>query len=100
MLVDVPISVYEALLGTKVEVPTLDGPVTSQSRPARAAAPSCASKAAASRGTEKGDEFAVVKVIVPKTLDAEDKELVAKLQAKQPGQRAGGCEVVRAFVNT
>ncbi len=85
VLVDVPISLYEALLGTKVEVPTLDGPVTITIPPGTSSGAKMRIKGrGVARGTEKGDEFAVVKVIVPKTLDAEDKELVAKLQAKNP----------------
>ena len=34
------------------------------------------------RGKEKGDEYVVIKIIVPKDLDEEDKELVKKLQQK------------------
>ncbi len=36
------------------------------------------------RGDEKGDQLCVVKIIVPKDLDDEDRELVRKLQAKRP----------------
>jgi DnaJ-class molecular chaperone len=83
--VDVPVSVYEALLGGRVEVPTLDGPVT-VTIPAGA---SSGSKLrikgrGVERGGEKGDEYAVLKVVVPKNLDDEDKKLVEKLQAKHP----------------
>ena len=53
VLVDVPISLYEALLGTKVEVPTLDGPVTITIPPAPAAAPSSGSKSAASTAARR-----------------------------------------------
>ena len=36
------------------------------------------------RGEEKGDQYVVTKVIVPKDLDDEDKALVQKLQTKHP----------------
>jgi molecular chaperone DnaJ len=36
------------------------------------------------RGTEKGDQYSIVKVMVPKAIDEEDKQLLAKLQAKHP----------------
>jgi DnaJ-class molecular chaperone len=36
------------------------------------------------RGEEKGDQLVVVKVIIPKSLDDEAKELVRQLEAKAP----------------
>jgi curved DNA-binding protein len=83
--VDIPLSVYEALLGTKVQVPTLDGPVT-------LTIPAGASSGAklrikgrgVERGTEKGDQYAVVKIVVPKGLDDEDRKLVETLAGKHP----------------
>jgi curved DNA-binding protein len=82
---DVPLSMYEALLGTKLQVPTLDGPVT-------LTIPAGASSGAklrikgrgVERGAEKGDQYAVVKIVVPKGLDDEDKKLVQQLEAKHP----------------
>ena len=85
VLVDAPISVYEAILGTKVEVPTLDGPVTVTIPPGTSSSAKLRIKERGiHRGTEKGDEYVVVKIIVPKGIDPEDKELLAKLQAKRP----------------
>ena len=85
VLVDAPISVYEAMLGTKVEVPTLDGPVTVTIPPGTSSGAKLRIKERGiHRGTEKGDEYVVVKIIVPKGIDAEDKDLLAKLQAKRP----------------
>ena len=55
VLVDVPISVYEALLGTKVEVPTLDGPVTITIPPGTGSGAKLRIKERGiHRGTEKG----------------------------------------------
>ena len=85
ILLDVPISVYEALLGTKVEVPTLDGPVTLTIPPGTSSGAKLRIKGRGiERGDEKGDQFVVIKVIVPKNLDDEAMELVRKLQAKAP----------------
>ncbi|HEX3357431.1 MAG TPA: DnaJ C-terminal domain-containing protein [Tepidisphaeraceae bacterium] len=85
VLVDVPISLYEALLGTKVEVPTLDGPVTLTIPPGTSSGAKMRIKSRGiERGKEKGDEYVVVKIIVPKDLDASDKEAIAKLQEKHP----------------
>ena len=85
VLVDVPISMYEALLGTKVEVPTLDGPVTVTIPPGTSSGAKLRIKGRGiERGTEKGDEYVVVKIAIPKELDASDKETITKLQQKHP----------------
>jgi len=85
ILVDVPLSLYEALLGTKVEVPTLDGPVTLTIPPGTGSGAKLRIKGRGiERGEEKGDQFVVTKVVVPKNLDDEARELVKRLQAKAP----------------
>jgi curved DNA-binding protein len=82
---DLPVSLYEALLGTKVDVPTLDGRVTLTVPPGTGGGARLRIKGAgAHRGEEKGDQFVIVKVLLPKPLDSDDKEAVAKLQTKHP----------------
>lgn len=88
---DVPVSVYEALLGTKVQVPTLDGPVT-------VTVPAGTSSHArlrikgrgVERGAEKGDQYVVIKIVVPKGLDDEDKATLERLASKYPIDARGG----------
>ena len=36
------------------------------------------------RAGEKGDQFVIIKIMVPRTLDAEDKQTVEKLARKHP----------------
>ncbi len=85
ILVDLPISLYEALLGTKVEVPTLEGPVTLTIPPGtNSGAKLRIKERGIFRGSDKGDQFVVMKVIVPKNLTADEVELVKKLQATHP----------------
>jgi DnaJ-class molecular chaperone len=85
VLLDLPVSLYEALLGTKVQVPTLDGPVTLTIPPGTSSGAKLRIKGrGVQRGEDKGDQLVIVRVIVPKTLDDEDKELVRKLERKHP----------------
>ena len=85
ILVDVPISLYESLLGTKVEVPTLDGPVTLTIPPGTSSGAKMRIKGRGiERAGEKGDQFCVTKIIVPKNLDEDDKKLVDQLAKKHP----------------
>jgi len=85
ILVDVPISVYDAMLGTKANVQTLDGPVTITIPPGTSSGAKLRIKGrGVYRGDEKGDQFCVIKIIVPRDLDDDDKELVRQLQAKRP----------------
>ena len=69
ILLDVPISVSEALLGGKVEVPTLDG------RRVDVKIPPGTSSGAKSRlrglGIAGGDQYLVFKIVVPKGLPGE-----------------------------
>lgn len=80
--VEVPITLAEAVLGGKVDVPTLDG--------GRAAAtvPPGTSSGAKLRlrglGIAGGDLFAVLKVVVPKNLDAKSKELFEEFARRNP----------------
>jgi DnaJ-class molecular chaperone len=85
VLLDVPISLYEALLGTQVTVPTLDGRVTITIPPGTNSGAKLRIKGAgAYRGTEKGDQLCVIKVIVPKNLDANDIAAVDMIRNKHP----------------
>jgi DnaJ-class molecular chaperone len=84
ILIDVPISLWEALLGTKVEVPTLDGPVTLTIPAGTSSHAKLRIKGRGiERGSEKGDQYIVVKVIVPKDL-GDDRATIEELAKKHP----------------
>jgi DnaJ-class molecular chaperone len=85
VLVDVPISVWEAFEGTKVEVPTLDGPVTLTIPPGTSSGAKLRIKGRGiERGGEKGDQYVVTKIIMPKDLDEEDNKSIDHLAKKHP----------------
>ncbi len=97
VLLDLPISIYEAMLGTKVEVPTLDGPVTLTVRPGTSSGGKLRIKGRGiERGTEKGDELVVIKIIVPREIDDEGRRTGEKTPNKIPGRCPRRCEVVTA----
>jgi DnaJ-class molecular chaperone len=82
---DLPISLYEAILGSKVTVPTLDGPVTLTIPPGTSSGAKLRIKGRGiERGGEKGDEYVVVRVLVPKDLDEEEIKSIEKMQQKHP----------------
>ena len=82
---ELPLSMYEAVLGTKVQVPTLDGSVTLTVPPGTGGGAKMRIKGhGIERGTEKGDQFVEIRVQVPKGLDPEDKAIIEKLSVKYP----------------
>jgi DnaJ-class molecular chaperone len=83
--IDLPISMYEALLGTKVSVPTLDGSVTMTIPPGTSGGAKLRIKGqGVDKGTEKGDQLVEIRVVVPKSLEPDDKAVIEKLAAKYP----------------
>lgn len=82
---DVPLSLYEALLGTKVTVPTLDGQVTLTIPPGASSGAKLRIKGhGIERAGEKGDQYVVVRIIVPKNLDDDDKAAIEQIARKHP----------------
>ncbi len=85
MLLEVPINVWEALLGAKIEVPTLDGPITISIPPGSSGGQKLRLKGKGiQRGDERGDQLVVLKVIVPKFIDDDDRVVIEKLRTKHP----------------
>jgi len=83
--IDVPITLYEAVLGGKVRVPTLDGAVdlnvpagTSSGRTFR-----IGGKGMPAEG-KNGDLFATVRIALPDTSDRELEELMRKWRDHKP----------------
>jgi len=83
IVLDLPLTVAEAALGTRLEVPTLDGRVTltvpagsrsgQRLRLRGRGTPSA-------RGRAAGDQIAVIQIVTPKKLDARSKEILEELQ--------------------
>ncbi|HEY1686403.1 MAG TPA: DnaJ C-terminal domain-containing protein [Tepidisphaeraceae bacterium] len=86
IFVDLPISVYDALLGAKADVPTLDGAMVQMTIPpgTNSGAKLRLKGRGIERGDEKGDQFVTIKILLPKDLDAEDQETIRKLASKHP----------------
>jgi len=85
IVLEVPVSLYEALLGTKVEVPTLEGPVTVTIPPGTSSGAKLRIKARGiERGEDRGDQYVLPRVIVPKNLDDEDRKRIDELSKKHP----------------
>lgn len=86
LLMDLPLSIAEAVLGAKVEVPTLDGGRVSLIVPAGTSSGMklrLRGKGAPDRHSgERGDQFVVVKIIVPKTISAEAELLIKTFDEK------------------
>jgi DnaJ-class molecular chaperone len=82
---DLPVSLYEAAFGAKVDVPTLDGKRTLTIPPGTSSGAKLRLKAhGVQRGEEKGDQIVITKIIIPKSMDAEDRKAIEKLAAKHP----------------
>lgn len=85
LLVDVSISVPEAVLGAKIDVPTLDGSSVSATVPPGTS--SSAKLRLRGLGINGHDLFAVLKVVVPKGVDGRGRELMeefARLYPQKP----------------
>ena len=81
---DLPISITEAALGAKVDLPTIDG-MTTVTIPAG----TCGSRklrlkgkgAAGPRGGARGDQYVVIKIVPPQKLSDRQVELLRELQS-------------------
>ena len=91
---EVPVTLTEAMLGAKIEVPTIDGPTamtlppgTQNGRRFR-----LRGKGAPNRqGNERGNQYVRVHVVLPETLDERSRELLEEFSARNPMQpRAKG----------
>jgi len=88
LAVEVPISVSEAILGARVEVPALDGstkslpipPGTSGGRRLRLKGQGIP----ASKTSPDGDLYLMIKVVVPPKVDDESRQLIEKFAALNP----------------
>ncbi len=82
---DLPISLYEAAFGAKVDVPTLEGKRTLTIPPGTSSGAKLRIKGhGIARGEEKGDQIVITRVMIPKTLDEEDQKALEKIAAKHP----------------
>lgn len=83
--IEIPISIYEAIKGAKIDVPTLEGRVTITIPPGTSGGAKLRLKGRGiKRGDERGDEFVIIRVVVPKNLDEEGRRMVDRLAAHAP----------------
>jgi curved DNA-binding protein len=85
--VEVPITVGEAILGAKIEVPALDGMKALTIPPGSSSGQRLRIKGEgipAAGGKPQGDLFVSLKVVVPKTIDATSKRLIQEFSERNP----------------
>lgn len=85
--VKVPITVAEAALGTKVEVPTIDGPTTIRIPPATQSGQKLRIRGKGTpslRANQRGDQFVEVEIKVPRIADERSKEILRELERLNP----------------
>jgi len=85
--VKLPVTVTEAALGAKVEVPTLDGPSTIRIPPGTQSGQKLRLRgkgAPSLRANARGDQFVEVQVVVPRVADERTKELLREMERLNP----------------
>jgi DnaJ-class molecular chaperone len=90
IILQVPLSLAEAVLGTKVDVPTLDGTKLTVKVPPGAS--SGTRLRLRGKGVKGGDQFIEVKVVVPAAKDQRSRELIeefARLNPQSPREHTG-----------
>ena len=91
--VDLPVSVPEAALGGTVEVPTIHGRTSVRIPPGTASGTRLRLKGqgiADARGDGRGDQYCVIRIVPPKTLDEKQRGLYEQLrELKTDSPRTG-----------
>jgi DnaJ-class molecular chaperone len=82
VIVEVPVSVSEAILGGKIDVPTLDGTHLTVKVPPGTS--SGARLRLRGKGIAGGDQYIEIKVVVPKPADARSRELIEEFARLNP----------------
>jgi len=85
--VKVPVTVSEAALGAKIEVPTIDGPSTIKIPPGTQSGQKLRLRGKGTpslRGNVRGDQFVEVQMIVPRVADERTKEILRELARLNP----------------
>ncbi|MQR00781.1 DnaJ C-terminal domain-containing protein [Glaciimonas soli] len=80
---DLPLAPWEAVLGTSVEIPTLGGTVELKIKPGTSSGQRLrlTGRGLPSPGGTAGDMYAVVQIVVPKTVSKQEQELYEQLAA-------------------
>jgi molecular chaperone DnaJ len=87
LYVKLPVTVAEATLGAKVEVPTIDGPTTIRIPPGTQSGQKLRLRgkgAPSLRASVRGDQFVEVQVMVPKIVDERSKQILRELAKLNP----------------
>ena len=91
---EVPVSVTEAVLGARIEIPSLDGRATI-TLPAGTLGGTklrLQGRGITTRnGTERGDQYAVIKIVPPSPLTAEQREQFERLREYDTADPRAGC---------
>jgi molecular chaperone DnaJ len=86
--VKVPVTVNEATLGAKVEVPTIDGRALVRIPPATNSGSTLRLRekgVPSARGGARGDQYVEIQVVVPKPTDERVRNLMKELAELEPG---------------
>lgn len=87
IFIDLPVSVAEAAAGAKVTVPTIDGPAEVKVPPGTSSHTRLRlrGKGAPNPKTGKrGDQYAVIKIVLPKTVSEKGRQLLAEFDQSDP----------------
>ena len=93
LFVDLPVTIAEAVLGAKVDVPTLEGTKTLTIPPGSSSGQKLRLRGLGvpgSGGQGDGDLFAVLKVVVPKAVDEESRRLIHEFADRNPSNPRAG----------
>ncbi len=85
--VEVPITVAEAILGARIEVPTLDGLKTMPIPPGTSSGQKLRLRGqgvAASKNHPEGDLYIIPKIVAPKGIDDESRKLIEQFAERNP----------------
>ena len=87
LTVEVPIGVDEAILGAKIEVPTLNGPRSLPVPPGTFSGQKLRLRGQglpAAADKPEGDLYVVIKIVVPRTVDDESRRLIREFAERNP----------------
>ncbi len=90
---EVPITITEAALGTRMEVPTIDGTTTMRIPPETSSGQVFRLRGKGVphlKGGGQGDQFVTVKIVAPRNLDTRSQELLREFSRLNPGDPRRG----------